>query len=194
MDGLLTNVKIFTRCMNGGCKMNNLNEIKLYIPTIEELDFYQALISNPETMSYNEAWFPPDGCISFPRDKWQAWYERWMNQEPHRFFAYLQRRSDQAFVGDVHFYYDEEKNWWDIGIVVSAKERGKGYSKQGLKLLLERAFEYNDIPLLHNSFEKTREAAFYLHKMYGFKEGKFEDGIIHLFLSKEDYYEKIIAD
>ncbi|MDO5755398.1 MAG: hypothetical protein Q4P28_04115 [Tissierellia bacterium] len=43
--------------------MNKKEEIKLYIPRLEELDFYQFLLGDPETMSYNAAWFPPDGCI-----------------------------------------------------------------------------------------------------------------------------------
>ncbi|MGI6782569.1 MAG: GNAT family N-acetyltransferase [Acholeplasmataceae bacterium] len=167
--------------------MKKTEELRLYIPKFEELDFYQSLLSDPDTMFYNAPWFPPNGCVEFPREKWEKWYENWINQEPNRFYAYLQRTSDNAFVGDVNFHYNKIDDWWDMGIVILAKERGKGYSKQGLKLLLERAFEVNGISLLHNSFEVTREAAYHIHKMYGFKEGNLEDGIIHLFLSKEEY-------
>lgn len=169
--------------------MNKTEELELYIPKFEELDFHQFLLSDPDTMSYNAPWFPPNGCMEFPGEKWEQWYERWINQEPDRFYAYLQRTGDNAFVGDVNFYYNKADDWWDMGIVILAKERGKGYSKQGLKLLLDRAFEVNEVSLLHNSFERTREAAYHIHKMYGFKEGNSEDGIIHMFLSKEDYFE-----
>lgn len=167
--------------------MNNKENLKLYIPKLEELDFYQSLLSDPDTMSYNAPWFPPDGCIKFPREKWRSWYEQWINQEPNRFYAYLQRTSDGAFIGDVNFHYSKSDDWWDMGIVILARERGKGYSKQGLKLLLDRAFRNNDIPLLHNSFESTRDAAYHIHKSLGFKENHTEDNIVHLILKKEDY-------
>lgn len=170
--------------------MKKKEELKLHIPKFEELDFYQSLLSDPATMSYNAPWFPPKGCIEFPKEKWDQWYQQWINQEPYRFYAYLQRTKDKAFVGYVNFHYSKVDDWWDMGIVILARERGKGYSKQGLTLLLQRAFEVSEVYLLHNSFENTREAAYHIHKVYGFKEGDFEDGIINLFLSKEDYYKK----
>lgn len=102
--------------------MNNEEKIKLYIPKLEELDFYQFLLSDPDTMSYNAPWCPPDGCIEFSRKNWKQWYEQWINQEPNRFYAYLQRISDNTFIGDVNFHYSQSDNWWDIGIVILARE------------------------------------------------------------------------
>lgn len=49
--------------------MKNKDELKLYIPKVEELEFYKYLLSDPDTMSYNAPWYPPDGCIDFPREK-----------------------------------------------------------------------------------------------------------------------------
>lgn len=43
--------------------MNLEGEMNLYIPKLEELDFYQSLISDPDTMSYNATWYTPNGCI-----------------------------------------------------------------------------------------------------------------------------------
>ncbi|WP_459130168.1 GNAT family N-acetyltransferase [Guggenheimella bovis] len=168
--------------------MNNKEELTLYVPRLDELWFYQKLLSDPDTMSYNAKWFPPDGCIEFPEEEWECFHKGWVvNQEPKRFYAYIQRMSDGAFVGDVNFHYTKENNWWDMGILILASERGKGYSKGGLKLLLERAFVHSEVKLLHNYFEKTREVAYKIHKDLGFKEVDQGDECYHLFLSREDY-------
>lgn len=168
-------------------KMNNKDDLKLYIPKLEELDFYQSLLADPETMSYNAPWFPPDGCIDFPKKLWEDWHKNWIDQEPDRFYAYLQRTSDGAFIGDVNFHYNKSDDWWDMGIVILASERGKGYGKKGLKLLLDRAFKVSKVHTLHNSFDKTRNAAYRAHKSVGFNEIEKEDGYFHLIITREDY-------
>ncbi len=171
--------------------MDNKEKLKLYIPQLEELSFYKSLLSDPETMSYNAPWFPPDGCIDFPREVWEKWHSQWIGQEPNHFYAYLQKASDGSFIGDVNFHYSSSDDWWDMGILILASERGKGYSKQGLKLLLDRAFINGEVKLLHNTFEKTRDAAYKVHKSLGFKEIEQGDNYFHLFLSREDYLDRL---
>ena len=74
-----------------------------------------------------------------------------------------------------------------MGIVIYAPERGKGYGREGLYLLLDHAFRVDGVPCLHNDFEETRSAAYNIHKAVGFKETGVVDGIIHLEITKEDY-------
>ena len=95
-------------------RIDNKEELKLYIPKLEELDFYKSLLSDLETMSYNAPWFPPEGCIDFPREKWEDWYSQWIHQEPKSFYAYLQKVSEGAYIGDVNFHYNPSDGWWDI--------------------------------------------------------------------------------
>ena len=161
--------------------------LELYIPRPEDLWFYQRMLSDPATMAYNAPWFPPDGCIPFPESAWVDWHEKWIGQEPERFYAYLRRRSDGAFVGGVDFHHTPERGWWDMGVVIYAPERGRGYGKQGLELLLDRAFRVAGIAKLHNEFETTRDAAYHIHKAVGFREVGIEDGILHLELTREEY-------
>ena len=163
-------------------------ELQLHIPTPEEAWFYIKLLSDPATMSYNAPWFPPDGCIPFTEADWAEWYPDWIGREPERFYAYLQRKSDGAFVGGVNFQHNPERDWWDMGILLYAPERGKGYGTQGLRLLLDRAFRVNGISRLHNDVETTRDAAYHIHKAVGFRDAGKEDGIIHLLLTKEEYF------
>ena len=163
------------------------DKLTLHVPRVEELWYYQQQLSDPATMAYNAAWFPPDGCIRFPEEKWAAWHESWIGREPERFFAYLRRETDGAFVGWAHYRWFPPRDWWDIGILVAASERGKGYGRQGLELLLDRAFRVDGVPRLHNCFEAERTAAMRIHREAGFREIGEEDGGIQLLLEKEEY-------
>lgn len=168
--------------------MKSWNELRLYIPQPEDGWFYRKMLSDPATMAYNAPWFPPDGCIPDPESEWDDLQAGWIGQEPERFYAYLQRKADGAFVGDVNFHDTLDKDWWDMGIVIYAPERGKGYGKLGLRLLVDRAFRAAGISRLHNEFETTRDAAYRIHKAVGFRETGTENGIVHLTLTKEDYF------
>ena len=145
------------------------------------------MMSDPDTMAYNAPWFPPAGCIPEPENEWQNIMSFWMGCEEKRFYAFLQRTSDGAFVGDVNYHYNPERDWYDMGIVIYAPERGKGYGKQGLRLLLDRAFRVNGISRLCNEFETSRDAAYAIHKAVGFKESEAKDGMVRLEIKKEDY-------
>ena len=165
------------------------NELSLYLPALGELGFYQKMLADPTTMSYNAPWFPPDGCIEFPRERWLEWYGRMFGQEPLRFYAYLRRIEDGVFVGGVNDHRSPERDWWDMGVLIYAPERGKGYGSQGLALLLDRAFS-SGVSCLHNEFEISRKAALHMHLAAGFREVGREDEIIHLVLTREDYLQR----
>ncbi len=145
------------------------------------------MMSDPETMAYNAPWFPPDGRIPTPESEWLELQKSWIGKEPERFYAFLQRKCDGAFVGDVNYHYNPEQNWCDMGIVVYAPERGKGYGRQGLRLLLDRAFKVDGVSRLHNDFEMTSEAGYHIHKAVGFRETGMVDGIVQLKLTQEEY-------
>ena len=164
-----------------------LNDLQLYIPHPADGWFYIKMMSDPETMAYNAPWFPPDGCIPAPEAEWLEMQKLWIGKEPERFYAFLQRKCDGAFVGDVNYHYNPEQNWWDMGTVIYAPERGKGYGRQGLLLLLDRAFKVDGVSRLHNDFEATRDAAYHIHKAVGFRERKAVGRIIQLELTREEY-------
>ncbi len=164
--------------------------LQLYIPRPEDGWFYVKMLSDPETMAYNAPWFPPDGCIPEPESEWQALQASWIGRQPERFYAFLQRKSDGAFVGDVNYHYDPEQDRWDMGIVIYAPERGKGYGRQGLCLLMDRAFRVDGVSRLHNDFEQTRHAAYRIHMAVGFRETGTAGGITHFEMTRDAYMER----
>ena len=163
------------------------DDLQLHIPRPKDGWFYVKMMSDPETMAYNAPWFPPDGCIPEPEAEWQNLQETWIGKEPDRFYAFLQRKSDSVFVGDVNYHCDPERGRCDMGIVIYAPERGKGYGRQGLQLLLDRAFRADGVAHLHNEFETAREAAYRIHRAVGFRKTGVIDGIIQLDLTREDF-------
>ena len=61
--------------------------------------------------------------VNNPDEALAAWYDQWIGKEPERFYAYIKRSSDGAWIGDVNFHYTPEKDWWDMGIVIYAPFR-----------------------------------------------------------------------
>ena len=47
-----------------------ISDLQLFIPRPEDGWFYVKMMSDPDTMSYNAPWFPPDGCIPDPENEW----------------------------------------------------------------------------------------------------------------------------
>ena len=74
-------------------------------------------------------------------------------KKENKFFAYLKDTKTNEFIGYVNYQFDSSENYYDCGILIEASKRGKGYSKEGLKLLCEAA-KKNGIKELYDSFEK----------------------------------------
>ena len=163
-----------------------MEKLELYIPKQEDLWFYQKMVSDPETMSYNDHW---GGCIDYPDEVLPDWYAHWVGQEPERFYAYIKRSSDGSWIGDVNFHYTPDKDWWDMGIVIYAPYRGKGYAVPALKLMLDHAFRNCGISRIHNDFAVDRNeiADWETHRKAGFKELGVEEGFLQMMITKEDY-------
>lgn len=122
--------------------------LRLYKPTLDELWFRQELLSDPDTMSYNNAW---GGIISFPQDKWRDWYNSWLaEKENKRFYRYLLNADTDEFIGEAAYHFDDSQNIYICDIIVYAKYRGNGYGTAGLLLLCEAAKE-NGVGTLYDN-------------------------------------------
>lgn len=107
--------------------------VKLVIPAYEELAFRQALLDDAETMTYNHAY---GGVIAFPEEKWDSWYEHWIEKhEDKRYYRYIQAADSKTFVGEAAYHYDAERDLYVCDVIVLAKYRGLGYGSIALKML-----------------------------------------------------------
>lgn len=145
------------------------------------MHFRRAMTEDPDTMAYNAPYFPPDGTIPFPEDRWDAWLARWTDREPERFCGYV--LDGERPVGEVCW-----SGWGeDIGVVIKAEYRGCGYGREALALLAARAFGHPEISRLRNTFETDRQAAMALHRSMGFVPVGEENGCTVLELTRERY-------
>ena len=179
-----------------GIKEKTMEQLELYIPKLEDLWFYQKMMSDPETMAYNANWdvdydgyHKDTGCIDYPDEVLPGWYKSWVGREPERFCAYIKRSSDGVWIGAVNFHYTPEKEWWDMGIVIYAPYRGKGYAVPALKQMLDHAFRVCGVTRIHNDFEVARNeiAAWETHRKAGFQELGEENGFLQMMITREEY-------
>lgn len=169
-------------------------ELNLHIPNYGELRYRQKILRDPETMCYNKGYDlnfkgydRETGCLDFPEAEWSEWYAYFIGQEPERFYAYLVREADGAFLGEVNLHRAPNAPWYEMGIVLEAKYRGCGYAPQGLWLLLQHAFEEMHAAAVHNEFEAARSAAVRTHLAVGFTKYREENGLLELQITREQY-------
>ena len=125
--------------------------LSLHKPEPQELSFRQALLLDPDTMSYNRKW---GGVIPFPRERWSAWYARWIvDHENKRFYRYLFSDEIGQFVGETAYHYDDARGIFLCDILVHARYRANGYGTEGLALLCQAAKE-NGIAALYDDIAK----------------------------------------
>ena len=123
------------------------------------------------------------------------WYNKWVNKEPDRYFAYIHSVDESEPIGEIYYYLDGDIH--SMGILISDKYRGKGYSYFALLALEEVAFERNDINELSDMIPLDRVGAIKSFKKAGFintykeeknlKLGK-EEVSKQLLITKEMYY------
>jgi RimJ/RimL family protein N-acetyltransferase len=127
--------------------IEEITMIDLYKPKVDELWFKESLMSDEATMAYNHA---RGGTVPFPKEKWQQWYQRWLEaSELQRYYRYLYDTDNKNFVGEIAYYYDEQRNIYICDVIILAKYRNKGFGARGIHLLCKAAKE-NGIAMLYD--------------------------------------------
>lgn len=168
-----------------------MKNISFYIPKIEDYWYEQKIQSDPETMSYNagydvsyDGYHYDTGCIDFDKDKWETVYNKRINSP--NFFAYIKDNNIGIFVGYCNYHYNPQERRYECGIVIEAKHREKGYSKEVLKMLCEKA-KKDGVDSLYDSFEVNRCNTLKVFEAIGFtvvekivwkKFGEDVDGVV----------------
>ena len=173
------------------------SNIYFHVPKFEELTYRQKIMSQSDTMNYNkgydvsyDGYHKDTGCIDFPKDKWRDWYSNRVDKKPKYFYAYITKKDDNSFIGEVNLNLSDKEKCYDMGIVLEAKYRGMGYSLEALKELMEVAFDTYDALEVHNDFETTRKSALAIHKAVGFNVIDETNGIAKLVITRNDYLNK----
>lgn len=166
--------------------------LRLHVPEFNELDYRRKILSDPETMSYNagynldfDGYDNETGCIDFPESEWADWYGYFVNSG-ERFYAYIE--TDGEFIGEVNLHGASESNFYNMGIVIEAKHRKKGYAEASLKLLLKQAFEVMGAEAVINEFEAERISAVRTHLKAGFEVVDSNDGITVYKITRRKYF------
>ena len=129
--------------------------LTLYKPSMEDLWFRQQMLEDADTMAYNRAW---GGTISFPKEKLQSWFDRWLcGPDGKRFYRYLKDDETGSFVGEIAYHWDEEECICLADVIVFAPCRGEGCGREGLRLLCESARK-NGIDVLYDDIAKGNPA------------------------------------
>ena len=173
-----------------------MTDLSLHTPEYRELWYRQKLLSDADTMSYNagynlgfDGYDNNTGCIDFPESEWEDWYNYFCKSKD-RFYAYIV--ADGEFIGEVNLHKASGNSAYNMGIVIEAKHRGKGYAVPALKLILKQAFVIMGVEAVVNDFEESRSdyAAVRTHKSCGFEEVEKKDGITVYKITKHKYFEK----
>ena len=179
-----------------------MSNIYLKVPSIDELYYRQEWMRDSKTMSYNagydidlKGYDKKTGTITKSNEEMIDWYNKWINQEPDKYFAYIYNNSISEPIGEVYYYLDNGIH--SMGIVIQDKYRGKGYSYYALLELEKIAFEKNDISELSDFIPLDRLGAIKAFKKAGFIHTKLEKkGLVfgkesiarQLLITKESYF------
>lgn len=156
---------------------DNMKNIKLCVPQIEDLWFRKECMEDRKTMAYNAGYnvsyggyHYESGCIDFPEEKFERWYKETM---PRVFYAYVLDQDLNKFVGYCNFKLDKTSGRASMGIVIKDEFRGQGYMTPALKLLIEEA-KKQGVKVLTDSVPVSRENALKVFYKLGFKNaGQF---------------------
>lgn len=169
-------------------------QVYFYIPKEDELSYRQEIMSQKDTMAYNKGYNVAEkgyhkdtGCIDFPKDSWNTWYASHVDNKPKSFYAYIARKYDNEFIGEVNLHWNAENDWYELGILIESKYRNKGYSKEALRKLIDVAFNKYNALSVHNTFEDSRDAAIKIHTEVGFHVISKIDGFIEMLMTKGEY-------
>ncbi len=150
-----------------------MHDLILIKPELKDYWYEQKLNEDKDTMSYNagydinlEGYDYDTGIILYPKERWELMYERRKTEK--RCFYYIKDILKDEYVGYCNYQYDTSSKKYECGIVIEASKRGKGYSKEALRLLLENAFS-NGIDKLYDNFEIDRKKALKMFLELGFK-------------------------
>lgn len=100
------------------------------------------------------------------KEKWEETYNKRISD--NKYFAYIKDNDLNEFVGYVNYHYNKNDKRYECGILIDSQHRGKGYSKDALKLLCDEA-KANGVIELYDNFEIDRYNTLSVFEQVGFE-------------------------
>lgn len=154
-----------------------MEKFYLKVPNLDELSYRKQILADPRTMTYNTGYNQENkgydcktGTIDFSEEKWNDWYNLWVNNEPEKYYAYIM--LDNAPIGEVALNYNKDFDSHLVHIMIEFSYRGKGYSEEALKLLMNVAFNKLKLHKVSYKIAADRDRAINVLIKLGFKEQK----------------------
>ncbi|MCQ2978272.1 MAG: hypothetical protein MJ245_00545 [Clostridia bacterium] len=178
--------------------MKKEERLYLKVPTYDELWYRKQLLSDPKTMEFNKGYDIKDttynysdGTYDFDETLWDNWYSEWGKNQKDKYYAYIVRKYDNKYIGEVQFNGNEEVN-----VLLEAGARGFHYSLDALNLLAKEAFVNRNMSSLSDKIPEQRFDQIELFKKAGYKKvGDYstikrfgmDEKLVIVSYSKEDY-------
>jgi diamine N-acetyltransferase len=149
-----------------------VQQLRLYVPNADELEYRRFLIADEDTMSYNDGYGDNGGC-TYRHTPEQAirWWNYW--NSGGNYYAYAVRIADGLPVGEVNIHfpdgYPREDGVGWIGVIIEGKHRRKGYGEEALRLLVDHAFNTLHLKKLLDDIPPVRSSAVHIFERVGFK-------------------------
>ena len=171
-----------------------MEKIFLKIPTRDDLWFKKEIKEDPSSMDYNAGYNVSyseynylDGTIKTDlNDLKERWFPSWINNFPTNYYAYIVEKESNKFIGEVYAKYYDQKQSYEIGIVIKGEFRNKGYSTIAIKLLCENLKSLGVKKLFHE-IPSTRISAIKADLSNGFVITKENVLCPYLKFGKEEY-------
>ncbi|ONI47102.1 GNAT family N-acetyltransferase [Candidatus Epulonipiscium fishelsonii] len=122
--------------------------LKVYKPTLEDLWFREKLMSDKDTMSYNNAY---GGTIPFPKVDWEKWYQAWVNgSKVNTFYRYLQDDKSNNYIGEIAYHFDKRREIYICSVIILSQYRNQGFGSEAINMICSLAKENGVLTLYDN--------------------------------------------
>ena len=170
-----------------------MKDIKLVVPSIEDIKYRQEWMKDQKTMSYNagydldvKGYDKSTGIINKTDEEMIEWYNKWVGHEPDKYYAYIYVDDIVEPIGEVYYYLDGDIH--SMGIVIQDKYRKQGYSQKALLELEKVAFEIYEINELSDIIPNERISAIKAFEKAGFDKIDVDNNNLkQMLITKEKY-------
>lgn len=139
----------------------------------------QRWLADPAFMAYNAGWnidhasyHPDTGCVDFPPEGWDAWYDHWVGQRV-RDYWFVEDVTGQP-VGHAHYHVEHEpggRRVANIGAAIHPDHRRRGLGLATFAELVRRIEDTDVADVARNELDAGRAAAIRIHRTLGFQPG-----------------------